>query len=85
MSHGVVTFERKSGKFDIDVTTFQMAILFSWNSRPYDRLSLESLQMATGLALGDLKRNLWVKFSRKIYNDFLIILSNNLLLKFFIS
>lgn len=61
MSHGVVTFETKSGKFDIDVTTFQMAILFSWNSRPFDRLSLESLQMATGLALGDLKRNLWVR------------------------
>jgi len=59
MSHGVVTFETRNGKFDLDVTTFQMAILFSWNSRPFDRLSLESLQMATGLAIGDLKRNLW--------------------------
>ena len=39
-----ITFANKSGRFDLEVTTFQMAVLFSWNERPHERISFENLR-----------------------------------------
>lgn len=35
----------KVGKYDIEVTTFQMAVLFAWNERPDDKLSFHDLRL----------------------------------------
>lgn len=59
MSNGTITFCNAIGKFDIDVTTFQMAILFCWENRRYDKLTLENLKLATELADAELRRTLW--------------------------
>ena len=64
MSNGTVTFANKyksvssshvssklllrTGKFDLEVTTFQMAVLFCWENRREDKISLENLRLATG-------------------------------------
>ena len=48
------------GKFDLDVTTFQMAVLFAWNERPKEKISLENLRLATELPDAELRRTLWV-------------------------
>merc|ERR1711942_251406 len=37
MSNGTVTFANKTGKFDLEVTTFQMAVLFCWENRRDDK------------------------------------------------
>ncbi|XP_065837404.1 cullin-5-like [Oscarella lobularis] len=58
MSNGVVTFCNKAGKFDLEITTYQMAILFSWNQRPDEKLSLEDLRLSTQLPDGELRRTL---------------------------
>ncbi|KAG8039092.1 hypothetical protein G9C98_003399 [Cotesia typhae] len=47
------------GRFDVDVTTFQMAVLFAWNQRPRDKVSYENLQLATELPDPELRRTLW--------------------------
>lgn len=54
-----ITFINKVGRFDIDVTTFQMAVLFAWNPRPNDRISYENLRLATELPDPELRRTLW--------------------------
>lgn len=59
MSNGVITFANKSGKFDLEVTTFQMAVLFSWNERPHERISFENLRLASELPDSELRRTLW--------------------------
>ncbi|KAJ8984726.1 hypothetical protein NQ317_004990 [Molorchus minor] len=59
MSNGTITFTTSSGKFDLDVTTFQMAVLFAWNQRPHDKISYENLRLATELPDGELRRTLW--------------------------
>lgn len=59
MSNGTITFTTISGKFDLDVTTFQMAVLFAWNQRPHDKISYENLRLATELPDGELRRTLW--------------------------
>ncbi|PAA62357.1 hypothetical protein BOX15_Mlig003586g1 [Macrostomum lignano] len=59
MSNGTLTFDSDVGKYDIDVTTFQMAVLYAWNSRRHDRISFESLRLATELPDGELRRTLW--------------------------
>lgn len=41
------------------MTTFQIAVLFSWNERPRDRISLENLKLATELPDAELRRTLW--------------------------
>lgn len=59
------------GRFDIDVTTFQMAVLFAWNQRPKDKISYENLRLATELPDPELRRTLWVKdlnYNYKIKN-----------------
>ncbi|XP_074625067.1 cullin-5-like [Acropora palmata] len=59
MSNGVITFANKSGRFDLEVTTFQMAVLFSWNERPHERISFENLRLASELPDSELRRTLW--------------------------
>ncbi|VVC31505.1 Cullin homology,Cullin, N-terminal,Cullin protein, neddylation domain,Winged helix-turn-helix DNA- [Cinara cedri] len=59
MSNGTITFSNEIGRFDIDVTTFQMAVLFAWNQRPKDKISYENLRLATELPDPELRRTLW--------------------------
>uniref|UniRef100_A0A8D8YCI6 Cullin-5 n=1 Tax=Cacopsylla melanoneura TaxID=428564 RepID=A0A8D8YCI6_9HEMI len=59
MSNGTITFTNDVGKYDLDVTTFQLAVLFAWNERPLDRLSFENLLLATELPDPELRRTLW--------------------------
>ncbi|EZA46754.1 Cullin-5 [Ooceraea biroi] len=59
MSNGTITFTNKVGRFDIDVTTFQMAVLFAWNQRPNEKISYENLRLATELPDPELRRTLW--------------------------
>lgn len=59
MSNGTITFTNEVGKFDVDVTTFQMAVLFAWNQRPREKVSYENLRLATELPDGELRRTLW--------------------------
>ncbi|CAG5093692.1 Similar to Cul5: Cullin-5 (Rattus norvegicus) [Cotesia congregata] len=54
-----LTFSNEVGRFDVDVTTFQMAVLFAWNQRPRDKVSYENLQLATELPDPELRRTLW--------------------------
>lgn len=49
MSNGTITFVNNVGRFDLDVTTFQMAVLFAWNQRPMEKVSYENLRLATEL------------------------------------
>ena len=48
------------GKYDLEVTTFQMAVLFAWNQRPKDRVTYDSLRLASELPDLELRRTLWV-------------------------
>lgn len=59
MSNGTITFATGGGKFDLDVTTFQMAVLFAWNQRTHDKITYENLRLATELPDGELRRTLW--------------------------
>ncbi|KAH7699747.1 Cullin, partial [Aphelenchoides avenae] len=57
-STGTITFANKMGKYDLEVTTFQMAVLFCWNDRPLERVSYETMKLATELTDADLNRTL---------------------------
>uniref|UniRef100_A0A1B6CY52 Cullin-5 n=1 Tax=Clastoptera arizonana TaxID=38151 RepID=A0A1B6CY52_9HEMI len=59
MSNGTITFMNAIGKFDLDVTTFQMAVLFAWNQRPLEQIPYENLRLATELPDPELRRTLW--------------------------
>ncbi|KAK9498549.1 hypothetical protein O3M35_003156 [Rhynocoris fuscipes] len=59
MSNGTITFSNDVGRYDVDVTTFQMAVLFAWNQRPFDKISYENLRLATELPDPELRRTLW--------------------------
>ena len=59
MSNGTITLSNSCGKFDLDVTTFQMAVLFCWENRRHERLTLENLRLATELPDSELRRTLW--------------------------
>ncbi|KAH3739397.1 hypothetical protein DPMN_046049 [Dreissena polymorpha] len=59
MSNGIITFNNDIGRFDVEVTTFQMTVLFAWNQRPKDKISYESLKLATELPDAELRRTLW--------------------------
>ncbi|RWS27050.1 cullin-5-like protein, partial [Leptotrombidium deliense] len=59
MSNGTITFCSQVGRYDIDVTTFQMAALFTWNERPSDKITFENLKLATELPDAELRRTLW--------------------------
>ncbi|XP_071955797.1 cullin-5-like [Antedon mediterranea] len=59
MSNGSITFRNQVGIFDLEVTTFQMAVLFAWNQRPLERISFENLKLATELPESELRKTLW--------------------------
>lgn len=59
MSNGTISFSSQYGKYDLDVTTFQMAVLFTWNERPTDKISFENLRLASELPDAELRRTLW--------------------------
>ncbi|XP_065226095.1 cullin-5 isoform X2 [Planococcus citri] len=59
MSNGTITFNNNVGKFELDVTTFQLATLFAWNQRPNDKISFENLHLATELPDPELRKTLW--------------------------
>jgi len=59
MSNGVIAFENSVGKYDLEITTFQMAVLFAWNQRPKEQISFENLRLATELPDSELRRTLW--------------------------
>lgn len=48
------------GRYDLDVTTFQMAVMFAWNQRTHDKISFDNLRLATELPDPELRRTLWV-------------------------
>lgn len=58
MSNGIITFCNDMGRYDLEVTTFQMAVLFAWNQRPREKLSYDSLRLATELPDAELRRTL---------------------------
>ena len=60
MSNGTLNFSNKVGKFELEVTTFQMAVLFAWNERPNEKISYESLKLATELPDSELTKTLFV-------------------------
>ncbi|GMS79957.1 hypothetical protein PENTCL1PPCAC_2132, partial [Pristionchus entomophagus] len=50
---------REGASFELEVTTFQLAVLFCWNDRPDASLSLESLRVATELPDTELVKTLF--------------------------
>ncbi|XP_037126109.1 cullin-5 isoform X1 [Syngnathus acus] len=65
MSNGIITFKNEVGQYDLEVTTFQLAVLFAWNQRPRERISFENLKLATELPDAELRRTLWVKSTQR--------------------
>ncbi|PIK56997.1 putative cullin-5 [Apostichopus japonicus] len=59
MSNGIISFKNEVGVFDLEVTTFQMAVLFAWNQRPKDKISFENLRLASELPENELRKTLW--------------------------
>lgn len=55
-----ITFKNEVGQYDLEVTTFQLAVLFAWNQRPKEKISFENLKLATELPDAELRRTLWV-------------------------
>ena len=43
LSHGTLTFQSKLGKYELEVSAMQLAILQCWNRRPNAQLSIEEL------------------------------------------
>ncbi|KAG7259060.1 hypothetical protein CRUP_030046 [Coryphaenoides rupestris] len=64
MSNGIITFKNEVGQYDLEVTTFQLAVLFAWNQRPRERISFENLKLATELPDAELRRTLWLTTER---------------------
>lgn len=56
-----ITFKNEVGQYDLEVTTFQLAVLFAWNQRPREKISFENLKLATELPDAELRRTLWVR------------------------
>lgn len=54
-----LTLTNEVGKVELEVTTFQMAVLLSWNQRPKDRISYEALRLSTQLPDSELRRTVW--------------------------
>uniref|UniRef100_A0A4W5MXP4 Cullin-5 n=1 Tax=Hucho hucho TaxID=62062 RepID=A0A4W5MXP4_9TELE len=59
MSNGIITFKNEVGQYDLELTTFQLAVLFAWNQRPREKISFENLKLATELPDAELRRTLW--------------------------
>ena len=58
LGNGVIHFANKMGKYELEVTTMQMAILFAWNERPTEKINFHSLVLATELPENELKKTL---------------------------
>lgn len=58
LSSGTIVFATKMGKYELEVTTYQMSVLFCWNERPNAKISYETLKLATELTETDLNRTL---------------------------
>ncbi|CAJ0938889.1 unnamed protein product, partial [Mesorhabditis belari] len=58
-SNGTVIFNSDFGRYDIEMTTFQLAVLYCWSERPLDALSFETLRLATELPDSELIRTLF--------------------------
>ncbi len=39
-----IVFQNAAGKYELEVTTFQMGVLFAWNQRQDEKISFESLR-----------------------------------------
>jgi cullin-5 len=57
-SSAAIAFVSSKGKYDLEVSAFQMALLFCWNDRPKEKISLEGLRLATELPDADLIRTI---------------------------
>lgn len=58
LSNGTIEFQNEVGKWDLEVSTVQMAVLFSWNLRPNDKMNFDALLLATELPAAVLKKTL---------------------------
>ena len=58
LGNGSINFTNKLGKYELEVTTMQMAILFAWNERPTEKINFYSLGLATELPKNELRRTL---------------------------
>ncbi|TKR86667.1 hypothetical protein L596_011212 [Steinernema carpocapsae] len=58
LSHATIKFETVCGMYELDVTTFQMTVLFCWNDRPDDKISLASLKLATEIPEVELNKTI---------------------------
>lgn len=68
-----ITFSNRVGKFDLDVTTFQMAVLFAWNQRPHDKITYENLRLASELPDPELRKTVWVRNRNKDFHVIVIL------------
>ncbi|XP_077975041.1 cullin-5-like [Styela clava] len=59
MSNGIITFKTDCGQYDLEVTTFQLSVLFTWNQRPHEAITFENLRLATQLPESELRKTLW--------------------------
>uniref|UniRef100_A0A915KR75 Cullin family profile domain-containing protein n=1 Tax=Romanomermis culicivorax TaxID=13658 RepID=A0A915KR75_ROMCU len=57
-SHGVLVFLNNRGKFEIELTTFQMAVLMCWQDFDRKKISYESLRLLTDLAISSPRSSL---------------------------
>ncbi|KAK2703650.1 hypothetical protein QYM36_017946 [Artemia franciscana] len=58
MTSPTIHFTNESGEYYLDITAFQMALLFAWNETK-DKISFETLLSITGLTDADLRNTLW--------------------------
>ncbi|TGZ63379.1 hypothetical protein CRM22_006954 [Opisthorchis felineus] len=59
LSHGLLTFTSDRGRFDLELTAYQIVLLYAWNRRFDEKVTLDSLLTATGLQDNELRRTLW--------------------------
>ena len=58
LGNGTINFANKIGKYELEVTTMQMATLFAWNERPTEKINFHSLVSVTDLPENELRRTL---------------------------
>ena len=58
LSHGSLVFKSKLGKYELEVTSMQIAILSSWNRRPNSELLIKDLLISTMLPEAELRKSL---------------------------
>ncbi|CAH8643811.1 unnamed protein product [Schistosoma haematobium] len=59
LSHGVLAYTSDHGRYEFEVTTYQLVVLYAWNRRYDQHLHLDCLLTSTGLQDVDLRRTLW--------------------------